>query len=90
MTQVKPAEIYVETVTANPRWVRVKAVFPAGSDWVPSGMAFVATAYGERDVRLRATKIKNLHTEILNSRGEPWRTGYVRQDCYAAWKARMK
>lgn len=72
------------------RRVKVKAVFPYGSDWVPAGMAFITTlertGNGEREVRLRAAQLADLHENPLNQYGAPRRSGYLLETAYPEWQ----
>ena len=58
--------------------MKVRAVFPYGSDWVPAGMAFIASLLDDgREVRLRAIKLNKLHRNPRTQYGQPRRQGYL-------------
>jgi hypothetical protein len=91
--EIEEGQVFVECFPkGNARRVRVKKVFPDGADWVPSGMAFVvtladlqlvaATSAEMREVRLRATRLSNLHLSPVSSTGLAWRTGYVLESVF--------
>lgn len=79
---IEPGQVFVECGLAAPsrplRRVKVKAVFPYGSDWVPAGMAFIASLEDDgREMRLRAIKLNKLHVSPRTQYGHPRRQGYL-------------
>lgn len=86
MTHVEPGQVYVECGlrdSRSPRRVKVKAVFPYGSDWVPAGMAFIASLFDDgREMRLRAIKLGKLHRDPRTQYGQPRRQGYLLETVY--------
>lgn len=63
--------------------MKVKAVFPYGSDWVPAGMAFIASLMDDgREMRLRAIKLNKLHINPRTQYGHPRRQGYLLETVY--------
>jgi hypothetical protein len=91
---VEPGQTFVECgvfTDRMPRRVRVKAVFPDGAEWVPSGMAFITSvreqAGVELEVRLRAIKLSSLYLTGSTFRGLPRRGGYVLESSFPGWAA---
>lgn len=87
MTHVEPGQVYVECGlrdNRSPRRVKVKAVFPYGSDWVPAGMAFIASLLDNgREMRLRAISLGKLHRDPRTQYGQPRRQGYLLETVYS-------
>lgn len=87
MTAVEPGQVFFECGLREDRparRVRVKAVFPYGSDWVPAGMAFIASLLDDgREMRLRAIKLGKLHLNPRNQYGQPRRQGYLLETVYS-------
>lgn len=86
MPKIEPGQVFFECGLRDerPRRVKVKAVFPYGSDWVPAGMAFIASLMDDgREMRLRAIKLNNLHTNPRTQYGQPRRRGYLLETVFS-------